>query len=167
MKYKSVNELDNFQFHDAQIKNILLTDTEMMWDVSAINATTQNTQNDHPKDMCIENATMKFENVCIKNLVFGAYTVHDSDNNLIESVDATTAMPEEYTEILTESTNSYCFIYGMDELQQNPDNTYSVCFNIDGGAGNYYLTFSFSLSTIEWDKFSGEAWYEHPKWKKQ
>ena len=167
MLYSATNELDCFQFHDAEIKEMTFINRNMIWVVSAINATSKNTQNKNAKDMCVELATMKFDNVVIKSIVFSAYTVHDSKGNLIENVKAITAKPEEYNEILSKSTDSYCFIYGMDSLMQNPDNTYDACFNIDGGSGNYYFTFSFSSSTVEWDNFSGEAWYEHPKWKKQ
>jgi hypothetical protein len=167
MLYCAINELDHFQYHDAEVKEIALTNMGMVWSVAAINATTENTQNMNPKDVCVEKATVTFDNISIKSIVFSAYTVHDSKGNLIEDVKAITAKPEEYSEILRKSTDSYCFIYGMEDLTQNPDDTYEACFNIDGGSGSYYFTFSFSSSTVEWDEYSGEAWYEHPKWKKQ
>lgn len=55
----------------------------------------------------------------------------------------------------------------MEELHKVDGEEYRTCFNIDGGTGNYYLTFTFSNSIVEWDEYSGEAWYEHPKWKKK
>ena len=166
MLYCSTNELDKFQFHDSEIKEITLTDENMTWTVAAINAMAKNTQNKNPKDMCITLATMTFENPLLESITFSAYTGHDSNSNLIKDVKAITANPEEYVAILTESTESYCFIYGMDELLQDEDGRYRSCFNIDGGAGNFYFTFTFSKSIVQWDQYSGEAWYEHPKWKK-
>lgn len=167
MKYRAINELDCFQFHDAEIKEIRLVDNKMTWIVSAINAMTTNTQNRNEKDMCVENAIMIFENISIEKLEFGAYKVYDSNRSLIRSAEATAAEPAEYADILAKSTDSYCFIYGMDELTKIGDEKYRTCFNIDGGAGNYYLTFTFSTSTVEWDNYGGEAWYEDPKWKKK
>ena len=167
MLFCATNELDCFQFHDAEIKEITLTDKNMIWIVAAINATTTNTQNKSSKDMCVALATMTFENPLIESIVFSAYTVHDSNNNLIEDVNAISAKPEKYDTILTGATESYCFIYGMDELLQVENERYRSCFNIDGGAGNFYFTFTFSKSIVQWDEYSGEAWYEHPKWKKQ
>jgi len=128
---------------------------------------TTNTQNINSKDLCIENATMIFENFSVEKLEFGTYEVYDSNRVLIKSVGANTAKEEEYPAILAETTSSYCYIYGMDNLEKVNGELYRVCFNIDGGAGNYYLTFTFAKSIVEWDSFSGEAWYEHPKWKKQ
>jgi hypothetical protein len=86
---------------------------------------------------------------------------------LIKSVKATAANPEDYADILSDTTKNYSFIYGMDELLKMDKNKYRACFNIDGGPGSFYLTFTFSISKVEWDNYSGEAWYEHPKWKKQ
>ena len=166
MLYCSTNELGNFQFHDAEINETALTDQSMIWTVTGINATTQNTQNNSEKDMCGAFATMTFENPLIESIVFSAYTVHDANHNLIEDVKAIAANPEEYDAILTEPTAGYRFIYGMDELLPVENERYRVCFHIDGGAGNFYLTFTFSKSVIQWDEYSGEAWYEHPKWKK-
>lgn len=167
MKYTAINELDSFQFHDAEIKDIKLIDNKMLWTVSAINVMTTNSQNDNPKDMCVKDAIITFEETCINKLEFGAYTIHDSNNNLIESSEATVAKPEEYENILLESMNSYFFIFGLDELVKLDDEKYSACFNVDGGAGSYYLTFIFSKAIVEWDEYDGEAWYEHPKWKKK
>jgi hypothetical protein len=167
MLYSATNELDHFQFHDAEIKEITFNNSDMLWTVSGINATTQNTQNENTKDMCIEQATMKFDNTEIKSIVLGAYTVHDSKGNLIEDAKAITVKPEEYSKILSKPIKNHRFIYGMDSLLQNPNGTYDACFHINSGTRRYYFTFSFSCSTVEWNNFSGEAWYEHPKWKKQ
>jgi len=66
MKYKSINELNCFQFHDAEIKEINISNDQMIWTTSAINAMTTNTQNINSKDLCIENATMIFENFSVE-----------------------------------------------------------------------------------------------------
>lgn len=165
MEFVSINELDCFQFHDAEITEIKLINNRMLWKVSAINTMMTNTQNNNLKNMCIESALMTFEDILIEKLEFWAYKTYDSSNNLIKSVAATCAMPEEYEEILSKSTSSYCYIYSMNELLNIADKKYRVSFDIDGGAGDYCLTFTFSRSTVEWNNFSGEAWYEHPKWK--
>jgi hypothetical protein len=62
---------------------------------------------------------------------------------------------------------SYCYISSMEELPMNEDKEYQICFDIDGGAGGYYLTLSYSKSIAQWDEYSGKAWYEDEKWKKK
>lgn len=168
MVYQSTNELDCFQFHDATIREIKLIDTNMIWLVAAINAMTTNTQNDNEKDMCVSEAIITFENITIEKIEYGAYKVYDSNSTLIKSVDAKTEKLEKYASVLKESTSSYCYIYGMDEYTKLEDNTtYRACFNIDGGAGSFYITFTFSKAVVEWNEYDGEAWYEHPKWKEK
>lgn len=49
--------------------------------------------------------------------------------------------------------------------KSNEDEMFRVCFNIDGGAGNYDLTLAFAKSIVSWDEFTGKAWYEDEKWK--
>ena len=90
MRYYAVNELDNFQFHDAEIKEISQQDGKMIWKVDAINAMTSNTQNDNLKDMCVKDAIITFENIQINSIVFSGWKSYDSKNNLIQSVDAIT-----------------------------------------------------------------------------
>lgn len=165
MKYVSIDELNNFSFHDGELKNIDFVNETMKWQVSGINATVKNLQNSFEKDMCTEDAEMIFENVEIKKIVFCGYKTFDSNNNLIKEVDDRIASPDEYIEILSHTADDYCYIFSMDELSKIDNETYIVCFNLDSGVGNYYLTLSFSKSIVEWDEFYGIAWYEDEKWK--
>lgn len=167
MTFIAMNELDCFQFHDAEIEEIKFTDGKMLWTVSCINAMTTNSQNNNPKDMCVKHAVMTFDNVTIEKLKFSAYKVYDSNQNLVKSVEATLAKPDKYGEILSESTSRYCYIYDIEELLKVDDEQYRACFYIGDGADYYYLTFTFSKSIVAWDEYSGEAWYEHSKWKKK
>lgn len=86
---------------------------------------------------------------------------------MIESVEAKTANPDEYEDILRNTLGNYCYIFSMEELPINEDKKHHVCFNIDGGVGNYDLILSFSKSIVQWNEYSGEAWYEDRKWKKK
>jgi len=167
MKYTAVDELTHFQFHDAHISNISFVNRDMVWEVSAVNATTSNTQNNFDEDMCVKNALITFENVNIENIVFGAYKTFDSNNNLIKSQEATAAEPAQYFDILKDTLQGYCYIYGMEDLPATEKVRYRACFDIDGGVGSFYLTINFTKSVVKWEEFSGKAWYEDEKWKKQ
>jgi hypothetical protein len=166
MQYIAINELSNFDFHDAELQKIDFNDGNMKLQLSSVNATKQNSQNSFNKDMCIKETEIIFKSFNIEKIVFGAYEVYDSNEVLIESVEAITANPDEYDDILKNSLNDYCYIYSMEELLEIEDRNL-VCFNIDGGAGYYYLTLSFSKSIVQWNDYYGKAWYEYEKWKKK
>jgi len=167
LKYITIDELNHFEYHDAEIKKIDFSNGNMIWHLSAVNATKENSQNSFDKDMCIKDAEIVFEHFNLVKIVFNAYKVYDSNNVLIESVEAKIANPDEYNAILNNTLLSYCYISSMEELPMNEDKEYQICFDIDGGAGGYYLTLSYSKSIAQWDEYSGKAWYEDEKWKKK
>lgn len=167
MKYIAIDELNHFSFHDAELQKIDFHDRNMIWQLSAVNATIHNSQNSFDKDMCIKQVEIVFEGINVIKVVFGAYKVFDSNKVLIESVEAKTANSNEFNDILKNSLGDYCYILSMEELPMNEDNKHQACFNIDGGVGNYDLFLSFSKSIVQWDEYNGIAWYEDEKWKKK
>ena len=166
MKYTAINELNHFVYHDALLKKMTWRNKNLHWELSAVNATIENSQNNFCKDMCIESAEIIFEQAHVVSIVSNAFQVYDSDNNLVESVEAITAISEEYDTILSKSLENYCFIMSMDGYQISENGNYEACFNIaDLVTHGYYITISFSKSIVSWEEFSGEAWYEESKWK--
>ena len=168
MRYTSIDELEHFEFHDAELQSLALEESDMVWVAKNVNVTTANSQNDHPTDMCIKNASLLFESAKIESIVFCEYTIHDANGVLIEHVKPLKASPDEFNAILRESLDSYCFIrdrYTKDELASDR-RKYTTTFTIDGGAGVYDLTFSYDRVIVSWDELDGKAWYEDEKWKR-
>jgi len=166
MKHISIDELLHFDFHDAVIESIAFTDTEMAWVVSAVNALPANTQNHHDVAMCIEKATITFENPNIESMTFAAFAVHHS-NGKIESHETVKVKESERIEILKKTTESN-HIHGMEGFSATDDNQLQACFNIDSYAdGFYYLDMKFAKVTVAWENYSGKAWYETDEWKKR
>lgn len=175
MKFIAIDELNHFDYHDAAITAIDWHGGDFVWRLEAVNATTENSQNSYPKHMCISNAEIIFNNARIESIVFNAYKSTYKPLGgvevVTESVSARAAAPEEYDKILNKTANSFNYIYHMeyDKYIKAADGRFSTCFDIGGsddGMG-YVITISFSQAIVSWDEYSGEAWYEHPKWKKQ
>ncbi len=166
MSYVSVDELDRFQFHDAQLRDISFEQDAMIWEVSAINATTDNTQNAFPTDMCVKEAKMVFVNVQISQIIFAAYKVFDSNRVLLQSVEASEADPADYIDILKRTiTDGYAYLMGASQLMQDP-HACTACFGVDGGAGCFDMTFTYTRVIVEWEEYDGKAWYENEEFKK-
>ena len=161
MKYEAVNELSNFDYHDAYINKIDFQNGQMIWEVENINAKTKNSQNNFDSDMCIGNAIMIFKDVqtdIIFSDHFGAYNVYDSNGNLIESRESPVkkTKPEEYNNILKEHAgHGDSIIFGMDSYSVLDGGKYTACFEVT----DFRITIIFSKSVITWDNFSGKAWY--------
>jgi len=163
MRYTVVNELSNFQFHDAELKSIDFEAHCMKWEVAHINAMTSNSKNELDVDMCIDNAIMVFNDIAIESVIYGAYTERDSSGNITEHKPVT-IKSNEHLDTLRNIPNEGCYLYAMEELVVIDKNRYKACFHIDF---NTFLTFTFSQSIISWNGFIGKAWYEDEKWKTQ
>lgn len=112
--------------------------------------------------MCIKEAIITFENAIINDIVFSAMKAYDYNCNLLESIEAVTADAKEYSNILKSAVDNRCDILSLEDLTRMDDGTYQSCFLIHGSPP-FLFTFSFSNSIVEWDEYSGEAWYESHK----
>lgn len=158
MKYTATNELTHFQYHDAKIEEINIDEKQMTFEVSALNATAENSQNNFQEDMCIKSAIMIFENASIRRITFYGHDVWDTSNVKIDSVQSVNAKPEEFSDILLNAANIPCYIMWMEELSAI-DSKNRISFDISSNAGVYDLEISFSKSIVSWDEFCGKAWY--------
>jgi len=162
-KFVVINELDSFDYHDAELKNITWQGNDLVWVADSINATTENSQNNFSKHMCVENAEIVFEACVVERIIFSGCKTY-SNGRLIECVEEEVVSPDKYDEIFKEIyTGDENWIDGMYSYEKNEAGGYSACFGIFG----YTITLSFLKSIVSWDVFAGEAWYEHPQWKQQ
>jgi len=158
MKYISINELSSFDFHDAIIDSIDLSDNEMTWIVSDANVYEENSQNNYDVAMCIDSAKIVFTNASVKKIVLATYVQsQDSGEGFHKAI---TAKESEHGEILRRTIDGNS-IMGLDSLSVTDDNHFIACFHICSDADDrYYLTIRFSKVTVQWDIFDGKAWYE-------
>ena len=166
MKYKSINELNTFEFHDALIKDISFNHNEIIILVSELNATTDNSQNTDTVDLCIEEAELTFLNAKITKIEFSGWVTYDSHHNLIEKVEPRQVDNADFFEIVQKTKEcGWAYFQSMESVQKQ-DDKFTVCFYIDGGAGTYYMTMEYSCASVTWNSYSGAAWYEMPPFKK-
>ncbi|MCL2387919.1 MAG: hypothetical protein FWC89_10290 [Defluviitaleaceae bacterium] len=150
MKYTSINELSKFDYHDAIINIIYIQDGHMIWDISNINASTENSQNDFDKHMCVENAILIFEDAKIECITSSAYMQADEK-------EATVVPPDAYDAYIQSLSCEY--INNLESVAQHEDGKYTAIFNMGGHVGGL-VSLSFSKAVIKWDKYIGKAWYE-------
>ncbi len=91
----------------------------MQWILDAVNATTENSQNNFSTDICIKDAKIIFEHANVIEIKFSAYKIYDSKNVLIESTEAQKASPDAYGTILHDTVNSYSYILSLENMPSN------------------------------------------------
>lgn len=165
-RYKSINELHAFSFHDAAIENISFCEGRMIWLVSSLNATSQNSQNAQSIDQCIKEAEMVFSYAKVAEIEFWGWSIHDNKGNLVEKVAPRKAVESEFSDIMEKTVAcGWAHFFSMESLEKQGE-IHTVCFSIDGGAGMYNMTMEFRDVVVTWNDYSGPAWYEKPPFKK-
>lgn len=168
MQYVAIDELEHFEYHDAEIVSIELKEHCMKWMTKHINATKENTQNTFPVDMCVPEAEIVFESVEIKSITIIGFEVHNANHELIEHEETREACPGEFASILSKSVSIYCRIFGMciEKTPADGKHKYSATFTIVSGVDVFDIQLDFDRVVISWNEFNGIAWYEEDKRKR-
>ncbi len=161
MLYRSVNELEHFAFHDATILRMELTGRDMVWFAKDVNVSTDNSQNPHPTDMCLGEATVAWEGFAIRSLEIGGYDAYDYDGTLVQHVDKQVIPPAEHLSYLTATVNEYCWIFGLRliEVPEGDDHAYVAAVTLSGHFDVFDMVLAFDKAVVSWDTFNGKAWY--------
>ncbi len=169
MQYIAIDELEHFEYHDAEIVSIERKEHCMKWITRHINATKENTQNGYPTDMCVAEAEIIYESVEIQSIIFAGSGTLNDNHEYIQLEKPREAKPSEFTSILSDSLSNYCRIHGMGMEKAPPDgkHKYAASFTIDGGAGIFDIMLDFDRVVISWNEFNGIAWYEEDDCKKR
>ena len=166
MKYTSVNEPNEFSFHDAFIKKIRIEGSDMIWTVEAANAEKSNSQNDHDTAMCIESAEVIFKNYRITSLVSTAYkTYSDGTEREVPEKWLTEKELAEYIAKFIDEDHPGT-IFSLDRWNSFSGHMIEIVAEFENVEIDYPVFRIFCTDFIVcWDNFDGTAWYEDEKWK--
>ncbi len=156
MKYTSVNELGTFDFHDASFENVTFENGNMVWYLHDLNATTENSQNKYPEDMCIRVAKLTFRHFYPTKIISLGYEIHYKDPDTIKSFPPVEHDKEYFIPFLQDAINGG-FIQYINEFTSD-----SAAFCVDNLKDICEIYFKCNDCTVEWEEFDGSAWYEEP-----
>lgn len=157
MKYRSINELDEFNLHDAELEKIDFHNNSMLWRLKNVNVTKKNTQNNENDDMCVDIMEIVFENIEIKNLIWLDSGNTDDNANLINETLNPKNEQGYFMEEIKRSLNSFCYIFGHKKVESQDISKYLFTMNSKKGVYEFLLVFENIIA--EWDEFKGKAWY--------
>lgn len=162
MKYVAIDELEHFHFHDAEVESFEWNNGDILWHVSALNAKTTNSQNDSPKDLCIDCAEMVLVNARIEKIAEPGYI--RTENKAVQTVEENVKSPDAFDAVLQEMMDSFTIMHleplPADETGRQRTHVEILC------PGSFYeVIISFEKSIVRWDAYSGLAYYE--KWRLQ
>lgn len=147
MKYSSVNNLQDFEFHDSQMEFISYADGKLVVAVKHLNIHKATLQNDFETDMEIALAQITFEGLSVKSFELSKA----EKANIADRISAGEKAEQKYISELKHGIN--IFEFGLLD---------SGFYYIDACGVEPWFTvqFSFENVTVEWEEYSQKAWYE-------
>lgn len=159
MKYRSMDELEAFAFHDGEIRSVQRDGDDLIFQVEGINATTENSQNTAACDLCIDQARMLFSNAELTAIRVFVEAKRPTPNNVVMELSPPLPDRDTYWDILQEAIGTTgAIILSMEDLQTYNGKT-AVTFLLEGASDVFQLTILYNQVQIDWNDFSGPAWY--------
>lgn len=156
--YISRDELGSFQFHDARLKEVRFTPEGIVWTVSDLNATTENSQNSSSTDLCMDTARLVFEKGIVTEMITLASQTFSAEGKLIADHPARNMEPSCFSQVFSAAANRSIYIQSLESLVEIPGG-YAAQFLLDFGPDLINTTIQFQSVRVEWDGFCGPAWY--------
>lgn len=155
MKFRSVNEFENFKFKDSMIRSIEFTQNQMIITVEGAIVGEDNSQNSRYEDMYCMLMQVKFNNFELLSFVEQGYKHYDMAGKLVNEVPDRRLSANEKKYVLSHADAAYLFrlkkVGGTD--------TYEFIFDINSEddeefTKTYQINFKFDGCVAEWDKYA-------------
>lgn len=152
MKYLA-DSLSLFDFHDSYFIMSELSKNELHLEASALNIHKHTKQNPADFDMEICEAKITFTDFNILSYKLIGGELYDYNRNLIAKEDTVIYSDiDAQREFLKQAKKGFD-VMGITELSDNV-----ICLTANSTV--FQLEFTFSAVKIEWDDYTGKAWYE-------
>ena len=155
MKYSITNQINSFEFHDAQVYYLDYKERTLSVYVKHLNLHKDVKQNPCNCDLEIDCARMVFVDFCVYTFEPGRAWKRDENGALYTEDPIVIIRGKEAEEkFVRELQNSICVL----DLGKKDNERYYL----DGSGVEpfFSVVFSFSRVTVEWDGYSQKAWYE-------
>lgn len=163
MKYRSTNQLYDFEFHDSEWKLDQLTKDTLVVFIKHLNIHKRTAQNDTDSDMEIELAKVTFQGFHVLTFDPGRTWKMGADG---KSYTDEPLIIFEGEEACRKLANELQYGLTMYHLKRDDNNVYSI--DACGNSPFFAAQFVFDCVTVEWDAYRKKAWYElHRQYKRQ
>lgn len=167
MKYQSIDEADHFYYHDASLIRAYQDDTALVMEFNGVCVEPSNSQNTYLMAMKTKFLRMRFQN--------GRLTGGKFYGSIIRKLDGTEEWtekeyhftPQDLQEVLEHLFTENNFWISWGGYADTGKNRTTFCFDIDlqtclkrSGTAFAYLEIDCTGIVMEWDHYSGLAWYE-------
>lgn len=149
MGYRTVDELEHFNFSDAEIYSITQYRNQLIYQLGYVTILGNNSCNRDIREMGTNELTLKLQNVTNLRIVLEGYKLYDADGNLKESCEDEEIPETRYNEIFKELENST--IYALEQRERE------YCFFVDTEERTYTMVVEAEHNVQEWERFMNKT----------
>lgn len=154
MGFQSVNELEQFSFQDAQIKDFQVSEGVIFFELEAVIVKARNSQNANFTDSYAGTLSMRLLGGKIQKAVKEGYKYYDANDVLVEEIPDEALSEEEIAALVKASKDYYLFDVVKVEDDQNTTGHFLYLFGLDADEEtSYWFQIEFDKSILEWERY--------------
>ena len=163
MKYRSVDETDQFDFRDCRILDFQKRDRQLYFVLEALIVRGGNSQNTHFTDSYAGETQLQLTNAEILSGIKEGYRYYNADGVLEKEVADAPMQIEELANILQMSPGAYLFRFEKIGTEADDRQVHALSLEFedpeDYGAvsDSYMITFSFENAIFEWEEYKNKV----------
>jgi hypothetical protein len=164
MAFKSVNEIEKFDYKDCEITSFVLDENEIRMELKALIIEPENSQNERSQRSYADTVNLTLKDAHLEKGVQEGYKLYDADGNLKEAVPERILTEQELGAFRSVAENSYlydfqkiseddgrfCYAAGIEKKPENPQDLAEI-------TDTYQLRISFTEAEFVWDKYMSRA----------
>lgn len=160
MKFKSVDEMEQFSFEDSEIKELTVGNHQICFTFSGAMVKADNSQNKRYQDMYCGEIVLQLENTEILRVVKEGMKYYDADGRLLRDVPDEDVPESNWQEVFRKCAKGKVFTTVADEIKEG----YAYEFGIDvprreddEEVDTYWLCLQFERGIAMWDRYCSPA----------
>ncbi|MBQ8528045.1 MAG: hypothetical protein IJ429_06180 [Lachnospiraceae bacterium] len=154
MGFQSVNELEQFSFQDAQIKQFTVSEGVIALELEAVIVKARNSQNANFTDSYAGTLSMRLLGGNIQKAVKEGYKYYDANDVLVEEIPDQPLSEDEISALIKGSKDYYLFDVVKVEDDQNKTGHFLYLFGVDADEEtSYWFQIEFDKSILEWERY--------------
>lgn len=158
MKYKCVNNLDTFVFHDARVEKSAYNPGVLEMEFLGAVAKFNNPCNETMADRYIDNVTFRAKNPTITKFFLEGAKYYNADDVLEREVPDEDVTEDAYTETFRSLKDGYVFVLNEKKAEEEG----KICFEaaVDVEDDTYWVEVVCDKVVLEWNNFQNRTGQE-------
>lgn len=164
MRYRSVNAVEEFDFHDSRAEGGELRDGTLLLPLRSLNIHKHLPQNPSEYDMEIELAILRAEGFALLEYSPCPECVRDEQGNFVPIEPRRVYRGEDGLARFARDLGEGFYVFGWLVERKEGAAVHTITCNGQGFVSD--VSFTAEKITVEWDSYTDKAWYESDEWRK-